>query len=567
MKIGEMLLKEGLVSAADIDQAVAAQKESGKFLGRVLIEMGKISEANLLRCLSTQMHIRFVELKNLKVSPEIIQKMPIKYAHHYKVFPIQFDKKTLTLAVSDPLHMGPIEDMKMRLGIDIEPVLATSADIEEAIRVHYGVGAETIEKIIEKDEDRLKSISKNAGKSEEDVEKLASAASVVRLVNEIIKEAIQSRATDVHFERFENELIIRYRIDGMLQPAKLSDDIKFLYTAIVARLKIIAGLDIVERRIPQSGSAHIRIGENEYDLRVSVIPDHYGEGVVIRVLPTDMLMDLIELGMPEKNLKQLETFLKMTHGLIYVTGPTGSGKTTTLYACLNRLNRPNVKLISVEDPVEYKMKGIEQVQVNSKIGLTFASILRSVLRHDPDIIMVGEVRDAETAQITIQASLTGHLVLSTLHTNDAASAITRLLDMGVESYVVSSSVIAVIAQRLVRKLCPHCRQPTDWKPTITVFDSCAVAPGDTIYRAEGCEKCRFTGYQGRLAIYEFLPFTPGVKDLALKKSSAAEIRRLGVEQGMQTLFQAGWEKVRQGLTTPEEVLRTVQMSSDVNLLS
>jgi type II secretory ATPase GspE/PulE/Tfp pilus assembly ATPase PilB-like protein len=483
--------------------------------------------------------------------------------------PVRFEKNVLTLAVSDPLNLWPLEDIQLHLKIEIEPILATSGEITEAIKKYYGVGADTVDKILAKEDDKKKTtpaFSIQSQRPVDDIEKLASDASVIKLVNEIIKEAVEIRATDIHFEKYENELVIRYRVDGILQMQKISDDIKFLYNAIIARIKVISGLDIVERRVPQSGGARIRMGNREYDLRVSVIPDNYSEGMVIRILPTEMLIDLPSLGMPPKEMELLENLVKRPHGIIYVTGPTGSGKTTTLYACLSRLNKPEVKIITVEDPVEYKMKYIEQIQVNSKVGLTFASVLRSVLRHDPDIIMIGEVRDLETAQIAVQASLTGHLVLSTLHTNDAPSAVTRLLDMGVEPYLVSSTVIAMVAQRLLRRSCPVCKKEEPWDASTLPENLAAFLHGknkiDKVFVGKGCEKCRFTGYQGRMAIYEILPFTENIRGLAVKKVSAAEIRHAAVQEGMKTLFQAGWEKVVEGLTTPEEVLRVVNQGVD-----
>ncbi|MBI4432257.1 MAG: Flp pilus assembly complex ATPase component TadA [Candidatus Omnitrophica bacterium] len=561
IKIGKLLQDAGLVTAADIDKAIAEQKKSGKFLGTILVAMGKITEADLLRCLSQQMRIDFIELKDTRIPPEITSKVPVKYVWHYKVMPVKYDpaKNVLSVAISDPLNMWPLEDMKLHLGMEIDPVLATTADIDETIKKHYGVGADTIDKILTKEEDK-KTAEVVSVKKVQDIEKLAGDASVIKLVNEILKEAIESRATDVHFESYENELVVRYRVDGVLQPTKVSDDIKFLYSAIIARIKVMSGLDIVERRLPQSGAARIRMGNREYDLRTSIIPDNYGEGVVIRILPSEMLVDLGQLGVPPKELELLNSFIERSHGIIYVTGPTGSGKTTTLYACLSKLNKPGVKIVTVEDPIEYKMRYIEQFQVNAKIGLTFSAILRSVLRHDPDIIMVGEVRDAETAQIAVQASLTGHLVLSTLHTNDAPSAVTRLLDMGVEPYLVSSSVIALVAQRLVRKVCTHCRKEVQWKNDALppALQAALRHKTDKVMSAKGCEKCRMTGYQGRIAIYEILPVSAAIQALVMKKVSAAEIRQKGIEEGMKTLFQSGWEHVCEGLTTPEEVLRVVQ---------
>jgi len=562
IKIGKILQDAGLVSPADVEKALVEQKKTGKFLGALLVEMGKISEADLLKCLSAQMHIDFVTLAQMAIPREVIDRVPVKYVWHYKVMPVKFENNTLTVAISDPLNMWPLEDIKLHLKMEIEPVLACSADIEEALRKYYGVGASTIDRILAKEDDKKKTPEVISGKGGvEDIERLAGDASVINLVNEIIKEAVENRATDIHFEPYEDELVVRYRIDGILQATKVSEDIRFLYSAIIARIKVMANLDIIERRLPQSGSIRIRMAAQEYDLRVSVIPDNYGEGVVIRVLPSEMLLDLAQLGAAPKDAATIESLIHRPYGIIYVTGPTGSGKTTTLYACLSQLNKPDVKIITVEDPVEYKMKHVEQVQVNVKVGLTFSNVLRSVLRHDPDIIMVGEVRDVETAQIAIQASLTGHLVLSTLHTNDAPGAVTRLLDMGVEPFLVSSSVIAVIAQRLIRKVCPACSQEIELSNQMLPGTLQYLAPKKVkVKKMVGCEKCRFSGYQGRQAIYEVLPFTSAIKDLTMRKASSSEIRDIARQEGMKTLFEASWEKVVEGVTTVEEVLRVVQES-------
>ncbi len=557
IRIGKVLQDAGLVTRDDVDKALAEQKKTGSPLGQILVQSGKITEKDLLKCVAAQMHIGFVSLKGMDISKDILQKMPVKYVWHYKVMPVRLEKETLTVALAEPANLWTLEDIKVNLKMQIEPVFAVSEEIEEAIHKYYGVGADTIEKILSSDGEKKKAAEALPKAEVEDVTKLAGAASIIKLVNQILKEAIENRATDIHFEPFENELVIRYRIDGVLQPTKVAEDIRYLYQAIVARIKIMTTLDIVERRIPQGGGARVKLGDHEYDLRISVIPGIFGESVVIRILPTEMMMDLSQLGMPPKEFEMLKNIVQRSHGIVYVTGPTGSGKSTTLYACLNFLKNPGVKIITVEDPVEYNMKYIQQIQVNPKTGLTFSKILRSVLRHDPDIIMVGEVRDLETAEIAVQASLTGHLVLSTLHTNDAPSAVTRLLDMGVEPYLVSSSVVGVVAQRLVRKICASCAKDVSLPPSVTAPPVGALK---TVKRGVGCEKCRFTGYVGRMAIYEILPFSEALKEMIMKKATADEIRKVGVKEGMRTLFESGWLMVQQGLTTPEEIYRVVQGS-------
>ncbi|MBF0253553.1 MAG: Flp pilus assembly complex ATPase component TadA [Candidatus Omnitrophica bacterium] len=560
LKIGKILQDAGLVTAGDIEAAVEIQRQNGKYLGEILIEMGKITEESLLECLSRQMNIPYVRLRSAEIPREAIEKMPVKFVWHYKIMPVRYENNILTVAISDPLNTWPLDGIKMQLKTEIDTVLSTSGDISEAMHRYYGVGSETVEKILSKEEEK-RDPAVTTLEPVEDIEKLAGDASVVQLVNQILVEAIHTRATDVHFEPYDKELVVRYRVDGVLQPAKVSDDIRYLYKAIVARIKIMTGLDMVERRLPQSGGTRVRLENRQFDLRVSVIPDAYGEGVVIRVLPTEMLMSLEHLGMSPEDLKLAQDLIAHPHGLVFVTGPTGSGKTTTLYACLSRLNQPNVKIITVEDPVEYKLRFVEQIQVHTKAGLTFSQVLRSVLRHDPDIIMVGEVRDHETAEIAVQASLTGHLVLSTLHTNDAAGAVTRLLDMQIEPYLVSSTVLGVVAQRLVRKVCPHCAKDQPWDPSGLPAVLRESIPGpelQSVKRAVGCDRCRQSGYQGRLAIYEILPFTPEIHELVIRRASAGEVKKVACAAGMRTLFQSGWEKIRQGDTTPEELLRVVQ---------
>jgi len=507
-----------------------------------------------LQVLSEQQGISFVELKDMTINSSVIKAIPPKFVWHYKVMPVYLEGNVLTIAMSNPFDVWPIDDLEIHLGCRVEKVLATSTDITEAARKYYGVGADTIEKILAQEKQDVSfKIEDKQGKIE-DLEKMSEDASVVRLVNQILQQAIGDRATDIHIEAFRDELVLRYRVDGVLSDVDVSETIKHLYPAIISRIKVMSGLDIVERRLPQDGRAKVKIGAREYELRVSVIPAIYGENIVIRILPTTMLFDIVNLGMLPHDLATLESLIKKPHGIIFVTGPTGSGKTTTLYACLSRLNTRDRKIVTIEDPAEYEIKGITQTQVNPKINLTFAVILRSMLRHDPDVMMVGEVRDFETADITIQTSLTGHLVFSTLHTNDAATGITRLVDIGVEPFLIASSVEAFIAQRLIRLICLECKQsfPVDeaFKPWL----------GQTaqIFRGKGCKACGQTGYSGRTGIYEILLMNEEIRKLVLQKTSADVVRNKAIAFGMRTLQQSGWEKVAQGLTTPEEILRVIQ---------
>ncbi len=395
---------------------------------------------------------------------------------------------------------------------------------------------------------------------------MAEDASIIKFVNQIIHQAVVDRATDIHIEPFEDQLRVRYRIDGVLYDANVPSNIKYFHSAIVSRIKIMANLDIAERRLPQDGRILVRMGENDLDLRISILPTPYGETVDIRILTPGMLFSLSDLGLSGNDLKILEKLIKNPHGIMFVTGPTGSGKTTTLYACLSQINDSKKKIITIEDPIEYQVKGVTQLQVQPKIGFTFAQGLRSMLRHDPDVMMVGEVRDLETAEITIRVALTGHLVFSTLHTNDAAGGVARLLDIGIEPYLVASSVQCFIAQRLVRVVCSKCKYEVKLEPALIKQlqteqeDDLARAK---VYAGKGCEACKFTGYRGRSGIYEFLLVTDAIRDLILKHASASEIRKKAVLEGMHSLRQDGWEKVKKGTTTPFEVLRVTQQEEHV----
>ena len=470
-------------------------------------------------------------LKNLKIDPDIFEKIPAKFACHYKVIPIKFENDTLTLAIEDPLDLITLDDISLFLGLKIEPVSASRADILGAIREHYGLGAETIEEIMGA-EGLDNNLSGQKGRTE-NIDEMAQDASIMKFVNQMLAQAVKDNATDIHIEPYEDELRIRYRVDGILYDVPIPQGIKYFKSAIVSRIKIMANLDIAERRLPQDGRIKIKVSGQEMDLRVSVLPTQFGESIDIRILISSMLYSLQGLGLSFADLGILEKLIKKPHGIIFVTGPTGSGKTTTLYACLSKINDSNRKIITIEDPVEYQLKGITQIQVHQRIGLDFAAGLRSMLRHDPDIMMVGEVRDLETLEITIRVALTGHLVFSTLHTNDAAGGITRLLDMGVEPYLVASSVECFIAQRLVRVICPDCR-------------------------GKGCESCKFTGYKGRTAIYEFLVMSDEIRDMILKRSSSGHIKDKALELGMHTLRMDGLEKIKKGITTFNEVMRVTK---------
>jgi len=562
VRIGEILVEKRLITEEQLGRAVAEHQKSKEFLGQTLIRLGFISEEKLLKILAGQQGVAFLNLRDVKFDDEIIKKMPAKFAWHYKIMPITLQGNVLTVATSNPFDMWSVDDLETNLGYRVETVLALSSDIIDAIRKYYGVGAETIERILAEKPQQEKIAEVVAKEKIEDLEKSPDAASVVKLVNQILQQAIHDRATDIHFEHFRGELLLRYRIDGILYDAQVSENMRYLYPAIISRIKVMANLDIVERRVPQDGRAKVKIAEREYELRVSVLPTLYGENVVIRILPMLMLFSMADLGMQARELQVLQRVLQKSHGIIFVTGPTGSGKTTTLYTCLSQLNTRERKIITIEDPVEYELRGISQIQVNPKINLTFASALRSILRHDPDVIMVGEVRDFETAGITIQTALTGHLVFSTLHTNDAAGAATRLIDMGVDPFLITSSVEMFVAQRLIRKICAQCKEPSKAHLEKTQLASLpkGVDSSKPVFRGKGCNACNNTGYKGRTGIYELLVMNETMREMILRKESSDKVEAKAVELGMKPMIQDGWEKVFAGMTTPEEVQRVTQVA-------
>jgi type II secretion system protein E len=560
--LGEMLIDKGLITVTDLDKALKEHRRTSEFLGSTLVKLNVLEEDVLMPVLSEQLGIEYVKVRDSKIDPSIVGRVPAKFASHYRMMPIDFKDNILTIGVLDPLDIHTLDDIRLLLGYEIKPVLCGEKDILEAIRKYYGIGAETLEKMKpEFISTQAKAVLK--GTEIEDIEDLAEDASIIKFVNQILLGAYQDRATDIHIEPYADDLKIRYRIDGVLHDAAIPTTIKQFQAAIISRIKIMANLNIAERRLPQDGRIKVKVGEEELDLRVSVLPTPFGEGIDIRILSTSMLYSLQNLGLVGDHLKFIEEIIKKPHGVIFVTGPTGSGKTTTLYACLNKMNKRESKIITIEDPIEYQIPGITQIQVTPKIGLTFAAGLRSMLRHDPDIMMVGEVRDYETAEITIRSSLTGHLVFSTLHTNDAAGGITRLLDMGIEPYLVASSVECFIAQRLVRLICPACKAEVPF--TKEIMRELGI-PGEEardvkIFEGKGCEACKFTGYKGRTAIYEFLAVTSPIKDLIIARSSSDKIKKKAVSEGMRSLAQDGWLKIKKSITTPAEVLRVARETS------
>ena len=557
--IGQYLIDEGIITSDHLESALKEQKKTGDLICVSIIKLGFAPEEKVLTALAHHLNIPYVKLKNTSINPAVIKRVPAKFSSHYKIIPIDFKDNVLTLAMASPLDVSTLDDLRLLLDIDVKGVLASEAEILEAIRKYYGVGAETIERIISEKSD-LEEIKATADTAE-DLQALAEDVSIVKFVNQLLSEAIKDRASDIHLEPFGDELRTRFRIDGVLYEINIPATIRYFHPAIVSRIKIMSKLNIAERRLPQDGRFKVRINDEELDLRVSIIPSAFGEAVHIRILSSKFFLELEKIGLLDEDLKIIERIITKPHGIIFVTGPTGSGKSTTLYASLARINSTAIKIVTIEDPIEYQLKGVNQIQVAPKIGLDFAEVLRHVLRHDPDVLMIGEVRDYETAEIAIRSALTGHLVFSTLHTNDSAGAVTRLLDMGIEPFLVSSSIECLVAQRLVRMICPKCKTLVKNKSEILSrmrdiqFDANAVE----IYEGKGCQECRFTGYRGRTGIYEILLVTEQIRELILAHASSQQIKQKAISQGMRTLRQDGLRKVLAGLTTLTEVMRVTQL--------
>jgi type II secretion system protein E len=548
--LGQLLIERGLLTPADLERALVEQKRSGEFLGSVLMRLGIVPKERLLPVLAEQMGIPYVRLADVRVEPEALAKVPPKFASHYRLMPLTLTNNTLQVAIADPFDVQTLDELRLLLNCEVKPVFATQLEIEEAIQRHYGVGASAVERLLDTGTHQAAPITQAA----EDLTAKADEASVISFVNQLLLSAARDRATDIHIEPFEQLLRVRERIDGVMYEMAVPVDLAKLHQAIVSRIKVMAKLDIAEKRLPQDGRIKVRLDGQELDLRISVLPTNFGESVEVRLLSATMLFSLEQLGLAGDQLTLLNDLIQKPHGIIFVTGPTGSGKTTTLYACLSKLNSPNVKILTIEDPIEYQLQGITQLQVHPKIGFSFAQGLRSMLRHDPDIMMVGEVRDPETAEITIRSALTGHLVFSTLHTNDAAGGVTRLLDMGIEPFLVASSVLCFIAQRLVRVICPSCAVDKPVTPGLAQQFGVSALPA-TLRYGQGCDACKQTGYKGRTAIHEFLVVAEEIQQLILRRSSSQDIAHAAQRAGMRTLRQDGWQKILHGLTTPQEVLR------------
>ena len=553
------IVRDGLIDEARLDTVKRQAADKQLPLLEALTAYGQIPVAAVYSALAEFCEMRFVQPSKLALAREIAETVPARFATHYRFIPIEQRNGSMVVAVCDPLNSHLLDDIRQVLQQRIDPVVATPDEIERAIKELYGVGADTVERILHREEQegdvvRLNEVPIGADLGDEKID-----ASIIKFVNELILEAIKSDTTDIHIEPYEEKLRVRYRIDGVLHEAPTPPSIRGFHSAIVSRIKIMANLNIAEKRLPQDGKILASFGDSRYDLRVSVLPTPHGESTNIRILSrSSMHLTLEQLGFQEQDLRQFNGYITRPHGIILVTGPTGSGKTTTLYAALGKLNNIDRKIITIEDPIEYQMNGITQMQVQPRIGFDFSVGLRSMLRHDPDIMLVGEIRDYETAEMAIRSSLTGHLVLSTLHTNDAPGAVTRLIDMGVEPFLISSTMIAAIAQRLVRKVCPTCGAPYAPDPAVVREEfGIELTPALTaaMRAGKGCDDCRNTGYRGRLAIYEIMPFSVPIKELTNQRANALEIKRRALQEGMRTLRSSGWTRVLAGQTTVEEVMR------------
>jgi general secretion pathway protein E len=550
--LGEILVQEGLTTPDVIDRALARAQGTRERIGEALVALGAVTTDDVLRALAQQQNLPYISRDELPSPLPILKNLSPKYLRQYAVCPVSVEGALLTVAMADPTNPMIVDDLRQFTGLTVKVVVSPEEAITEAIDRTYDGVASPLQRIVEGMDDES-----GGGDGDEDVNHLrdmAFEAPVVRLVNLLVENAITAEASDIHIEPFEDTLRIRYRVDGILYEQEAPP--RRLQAAVTSRIKIMAEMNIAERRLPQDGRIRVTLHGARVDIRVSTMPTVHGESIVMRLLQrSSVFLPLDKLGFPALTLKTFDSLIKRPHGILLVTGPTGSGKTTTLYGALDKINSPGRKIITVEDPVEYQLKGVNQIAVKPKIGLTFAAGLRHIVRQDPDVILVGEIRDLETAEIAIQASLTGHLVFSTLHTNDAPGAITRLQDMGVEPYLVASVLEGVLAQRLVRRICAACRTPD--VPSTADLEALGIhAAADTpLFRGKGCDDCRGTGYRGRMGIYELFPITEDARSLILRRAPSRDIRRYAIDNGMITLRMDGWRRACEGMTTVEEVLR------------
>jgi len=557
-RLGEILIERGKLDAPTLERALRLQQDSGEKLGQLLVTLGVVAQRDVADALATQLALPLVDARSYPEFPILEETVSTRFLRETRTLPLAEDDSEVALAMADPTDDYAINAFQMVTGRTVRPMVAIPTELEAALERLYGTGKSAQSQVIGDVETRVDELDLDADVQQ--LKDLASEAPVIRLVSLIITNALDMRASDIHVEPFENRLAVRYRVDGVLHDVESPP--KRLAAAVISRIKIMANLDIAERRLPQDGRIRLRVQGKEIDLRVSTVPTMHGESVVMRILDKGgVALDFQKLGFLDDTLKAFLDVLMQPHGILLVTGPTGSGKTTTLYTALDRLNQPDVKILTVEDPVEYQMVGINQIQVKPQIDLTFANALRSIVRQDPDVIMIGEIRDLETAQIAVQSALTGHLVLSTVHTNDAASTVNRLLDMGVDDYLLTSTVIGILAQRLVRKLCPHCKEPYRALPEMVEQLGLArytKAEDVTLYRAKGCAQCSNTGYSGRFCILEMLPMSDPLRSLVMKHATSGELKTEAQREGMVSMYEDGMRKALAGDTTFEEVLRVTR---------
>ncbi|MEO8303865.1 MAG: type II secretion system ATPase GspE [Betaproteobacteria bacterium] len=557
MRLGEILIARGKLDAAGVERALRLQQESGERLGTLLVTLGLCAQRDVSEALAVQLNLPLLDTAGYPEFPILEERMSARFLREARALPVREDETEVSLAMADPTDEYTIGAFRMVTGRDVKPMVAIPSELEAALERLYGAGRTAVGQIVG-DVEQRDELAFDA--DVQHLKDLASEAPVIRLVSLIITNALEARASDIHVEPFENRLAVRHRIDGVLH--EVESPPRRFSAAVISRIKIMANLDIAERRLPQDGRIRLRVQGKEIDLRVSTVPTMHGESVVLRILDKGgVALDFARLGFEDDILARFLDVLVQPHGILLVTGPTGSGKTTTLYTALERLNQPDVKILTVEDPVEYQMPGINQIQVKPQINLTFANALRSIVRQDPDVIMIGEIRDLETAEIAVQSALTGHLVLSTVHTNDAASTVNRLLDMGIEDYLLTSTVIGILAQRLVRTLCQHCKEPHVALPEIVQQMGLARFTSEkkiTLYQPKGCPQCSQTGYSGRISIMEMLPVTDPLRSLVMKHATATDLRNQAISEGMLTMYEDGLRKAVRGITTFEEVLRVTR---------
>jgi general secretion pathway protein E len=557
MRLGEILIARGKLDAAGVERALRLQQETGEKLGTLLVTLGLCAQRDVSEALATQLELPLLDAGGYPEFPILEERVSPRFLREARALPVREDENELALAMADPTDEYTIGAFRMVTGRDVRPLVAIPSELDAALERLYGAGRTAVGQIVG-DVEQRDELAFDA--DVQHLKDLASEAPVIRLVSLIITNALEARASDIHIEPFENRLIVRYRIDGVLH--EVESPPRRFSAAVISRVKIMANLDIAERRLPQDGRIRLRIQGKEIDLRVSTVPTMHGESVVMRILDKGgVALDFKRLGFEEDTLARFLEVLMQPHGILLVTGPTGSGKTTTLYTALERLNQPDVKILTVEDPVEYQMAGINQIQVKPQINLTFANALRSIVRQDPDVIMIGEIRDLETAEIAVQSALTGHLVLSTVHTNDAASTMNRLLDMGVEDYLLTSTVVGILAQRLVRTLCENCKEPHVALPEIVEQMGLARFSSEkeiTLYKPKGCPQCAQTGYSGRISIMEVLPMTDPMRSLVMKHATATDLKAEAIRERMLTMYEDGLRKAVRGITTFEEVLRVTR---------